>query len=84
MTLSRRSLLKALGLGGAGMTGGEPRDMPLVRAIARDTLKDGGKFSAMVLSVVKSQPFQMNMRTTPSEALTTASARPHTNDKGNN
>jgi hypothetical protein len=38
------------------------QDMPLVRAITRDALKSGGKFSALVLGVVKSKPFQMNAK----------------------
>jgi hypothetical protein len=37
--------------------------MPLVRSIARDALKGGGRFSALVLGVVKSKPFQMNTKT---------------------
>jgi hypothetical protein len=44
---------------GRGM---EYQDMPLVRAITRDALKGGGKFSALVLGVVKSKPFQMNAK----------------------
>ena len=42
--------------------GVEYRDMPLVRAIARDALKNNGRFSSMVLGVVKSKPFQMNTK----------------------
>ena len=38
------------------------RDMPLVRAIARDAGRDGNTFSALVLGVVRSKPFQMNMK----------------------
>jgi len=38
------------------------QDMPLVRAIARDAGRDGDKFSALVLGVVRSKPFQMNMK----------------------
>ena len=38
------------------------QDMPLVRSIARDAAKNGNKFSALVLGVVKSKPFQMNMK----------------------
>jgi hypothetical protein len=37
-------------------------DMPLVRAISRDAAKDGNRFSALVLGVVRSKPFQMNMK----------------------
>jgi hypothetical protein len=58
-------------------------DMPLVRAISRDVNKNGNKFSALVLGIVKSKPFQMNMRMDASET-TTAAVRPHTDDKGNN
>ena len=39
------------------------QDMPLVRAIARDAGRDGNRFSALVLGVVRSRPFQMNMKT---------------------
>ncbi len=42
--------------------GVEYQDMPLVRAIARDAGRDGNKFSALVLGVVRSKPFQMNMK----------------------
>jgi hypothetical protein len=34
-------------------------DMPAVRAIARDTARDGNRFSALVTGIVKSTPFQM-------------------------
>jgi hypothetical protein len=52
----------------------EHRDMPLVRAIARDVLKNNGRFSAMVLGIVRSQPFQMNMRMEAYPGTTTARA----------
>ena len=56
---------------GRGM---DEHDMPLVRSVARDALKNGSRLSAMVLGVVKSRPFSMN---TKLEAATaTASARP--------
>ena len=42
--------------------GVEYQDMPLVRAIARDAAKNDNRFSALVLGVVKSKPFQMNMK----------------------
>jgi hypothetical protein len=42
--------------------GVEYQDMPLVRSLARDAAKNGDKFSALVLGVVKSKPFQMNMK----------------------
>jgi hypothetical protein len=38
------------------------QDMPLVRAISREAAKDGNKFSALVLGIVKSRPFLMNMK----------------------
>lgn len=37
----------------------EPRDMPVVRDIARQAEKQNYKFSAIVLGIVKSTPFQM-------------------------
>jgi hypothetical protein len=40
--------------------GVEYQDMPLVRAIARDAARDGYRFSAIVLGVVKSAPFHTN------------------------
>jgi len=36
--------------------------MPLVRSLSRDAAKNGNRFSALVLGVVKSKPFQMNMK----------------------
>ncbi len=42
--------------------GVEYQDMPLVRSLARDASKNGNKFSALVLGIVKSKPFQMNMK----------------------
>jgi mono/diheme cytochrome c family protein len=38
------------------------RDMPLVRAIARQAGRDGARFSSLVLGVVRSDPFQMNVK----------------------
>jgi hypothetical protein len=40
----------------------EAGDMPLVRAITRDVIKNKGRFSSIVLGIVRSQPFQVNMR----------------------
>jgi hypothetical protein len=37
-------------------------DMPLVRAIARDAARDGNRFSAIVVGIVKSPAFQMNTK----------------------
>jgi hypothetical protein len=42
--------------------GVEYQDMPLVRAIARDAKKADNRFSALVLGIVGSKPFQMNMK----------------------
>ena len=42
--------------------GVEHQDMPLVRAIARDARKADNRFSALVLGIVNSKPFQMNMK----------------------
>jgi len=52
------------------------RDMPLVRAIARQARADGGRFSTLVLGVVRSDPFQMNARETSqgTSASTTTAA----------
>ena len=36
--------------------------MPLVRSIVRDAERNNYKFSSLVLGVVKSEPFQMNMK----------------------
>jgi len=43
--------------------GVEYQDMPLVRSIAHDASKRENRFSALVLNVVKSKAFQMNMKT---------------------
>jgi len=42
--------------------GVEYQDMPLVRSIAHDAAKNGNKFSTLVLDIVKSKPFSMNMK----------------------
>ena len=49
--------------------------MPLVRTIAHDTIANNGRFSSMVLGIVKSRPFQMNVKGEAAAAPTnTASA----------
>jgi hypothetical protein len=53
--------------------GVEYQDMPLVRAVARDAQASNNRFSALVLGVVKSRPFQMNTKTGPPPATNTAS-----------
>ncbi len=42
--------------------GTEYYDMPLIRSIVRDAEKNNYKFSSLVLSVVKSEQFQMNQK----------------------
>ena len=42
--------------------GVEYHDMPLVRSIVRDAAKDNYRFSSLVMGIVKSAPFQMNMK----------------------
>jgi mono/diheme cytochrome c family protein len=41
----------------------EHEDMPLVRSIARDVAQQDNRFSALVLAVVRSAPFQTNTKT---------------------
>ena len=55
--LTERLLTYALG------RGAEYYDMPLVRTLVKDAGKDNYRFSALLLGIVKSDPFQMNMRT---------------------
>jgi hypothetical protein len=64
--------------------GVEHQDMPLVRAIARETESRGDRFSSLVLGVVKSRPFQMNTKTGPAPAANTASITTATSDRGVN
>jgi hypothetical protein len=54
------------------------QDMPLIRSIQRDAMKNGNKFSAIVLGVVKSKPFQMNTKVVAANTSVTASARTNT------
>jgi hypothetical protein len=61
--------------------GVEYRDMPLVRAISRDVINNNGRFSSMVMGVVKSQPFQMNMKV--DTATSTASVQTGSDNKDN-
>jgi len=42
--------------------GVEYEDMPLVRSIVRDSAASNYKFSSVVLGIVKSPAFQMNMK----------------------
>jgi Protein of unknown function (DUF1592)/Protein of unknown function (DUF1588)/Protein of unknown function (DUF1585)/Protein of unknown function (DUF1587)/Protein of unknown function (DUF1595) len=52
------------------------QDMPLVRAITKDALKNDGRFSALVLGVVKSKPFQMNAKVPDDPASKVGRAAP--------
>jgi hypothetical protein len=55
--------------------GVEYQDMPLVRAITRDALRSQNRFSALVMGVVNSKPFQMNTKVgdaMPSHAVDSA------------
>ena len=57
--------------------------MPLVRSIARDASRHDNRFSALIVSVVKSKPFQMNMKV-PEPIELTASAGNKDGKKGSN
>ena len=48
--------------------GVEYQDMPLVRKIVRDAAASNYRFSSLVMSIVTSEPFQMNMKM-PTEAI---------------
>jgi mono/diheme cytochrome c family protein len=52
--------------------GTEHFDMPLVRSIVRDAAPGNYRFSSLVLGVVKSRQFQMNVKTAGSEDLRVA------------
>ena len=54
--------------------GVEAGDMPLVRSITRDVIKNNGRFSAIVLGIVRSLPFQANMRSVAIPGSTSARA----------
>jgi mono/diheme cytochrome c family protein len=52
--------------------GVENQDMPLVRAIARDARGTNYRFSSLVLGIVKSDAFRMNMKTAEATSLRAA------------
>jgi hypothetical protein len=62
--------------------GVEYQDMPLVRSIARDAGREGSRFSALVLGVVKSPPFQMNTKVDQGGEPAQGTARRSDNDRG--
>ena len=39
-----------------------PADMPAVRSVVRDSRSQGYRFSALVLGIVRSVPFQMRIK----------------------
>jgi len=49
----------------------EDQDMPLVRAVARDAKAGSYRFSTLVLGVVRSEPFQNNVKGTEASARAT-------------
>jgi hypothetical protein len=54
--------------------GVEQADMPLVRSVVRDAAKQNYRFSAVVLGIVKSAPFQMKKAQQSEAAIVTAVA----------
>ena len=58
------------------------QDMPLVRAIARQAGRDGNRFSSLVLGVVRSKPFQMNMKQDAPAPTSAAAANSDRSSKG--
>ena len=51
--------------------GVEYQDMPLIRSIVRDASRNNNRFSSLILGIVKSQPFNMNVK----ESETVASSK---------
>jgi cytochrome c5 len=49
--------------------GVEYEDMPMVRSIVRESAATNYKFSSLVLSIVKSPAFQMNMKAAPAKTV---------------
>jgi hypothetical protein len=62
-TFTQKLLTYALG------RGLDDRDMPTVRAIVRDAAREEDRFSALIMSIVRSTAFQM--RTTPPREVET-------------
>jgi hypothetical protein len=67
---SEKMLTYALG------RGIEYQDMPLVRAVARQAGRSNNRFSALVLAIVKSDPFQKNMKVDGTPAPKQAAVAP--------
>jgi len=55
-TLTEKLMVYALG------RGVEYQDMPMVRSIVRDAGRNNYRFSSLVLGIVKSPPFNMNVK----------------------
>ena len=55
-TLTEKLMVYALG------RGVEYQDMPMVRSIVRDAARNNNRFSSIVLGIVKSPPFNMNVK----------------------
>jgi len=55
-TLTEKLMVYALG------RGVEYTDMPVVRSIVKDAGRNNNKFSSLIVGIVKSAPFQMNMK----------------------
>jgi uncharacterized protein DUF1592/uncharacterized protein DUF1588/uncharacterized protein DUF1585/uncharacterized protein DUF1587/uncharacterized protein DUF1595/cbb3-type cytochrome c oxidase subunit III len=62
--------------------GVEYQDMPQVRSIARDAKRHDNRFSALVLDVVNSKPFQMNMNVPQRPVLSHTLAGDNAGEKG--
>lgn len=55
----------------------EPYDMPVVRSVAREAARNNNRFSAFVLAIVKSAPFQMRKAEEGTGAPTDGMAAQH-------
>jgi hypothetical protein len=55
----------------------EPYDMPVVRSVAREAARNNNRFSAFVLAIVKSAPFQMRKAEEGAGAATDGMAPQH-------
>ena len=75
-TLTEKLLTYALG------RGLDYHDMPAVRAIVRDAAAKNYRFSALILGVVHSTPFQMRMAA-PAEKSRVRPFKPRRVDNGN-
>jgi hypothetical protein len=52
--------------------GVEYYDMPVVRSIVAEAAKDDYRFQSMILAVVNSEPFRMNMKMSAEPAIAQA------------